>query len=136
FLLMTLITATAFLLAVRMEAQVVAVLGILGGFLTPVLLGSNVDNPLGLFGYIALLDLGLIAVVLNRRWNYLVLLGALGTIAMQLGWVNKFFEAGKVFVAMAIFLGFDLLFLLAFAAAARRVKSNARNAASTIIISF
>jgi len=35
FLLMTLITAAAFLLAVRLDAQVVAVLGILGGFLTP-----------------------------------------------------------------------------------------------------
>ena len=38
FLLMTLITATAFMLSVRMEAQVVAVLGILGGFLTPILI--------------------------------------------------------------------------------------------------
>ena len=33
FLLMVLITATAFLLAVRLNAQVVAVLGMLGGFL-------------------------------------------------------------------------------------------------------
>jgi membrane protein DedA with SNARE-associated domain len=36
FLLMVLITATAFLLAVRLNALVVAILGMLGGFLTPV----------------------------------------------------------------------------------------------------
>src|SRR5207248_11656893 len=62
FALMTLITAAAFLLAVRMDALVVAILGIAGGFLTPVLLSTGQDNPLGLFGYIALLDIGLLAV--------------------------------------------------------------------------
>ena len=37
-------------------------LGLLGGFLTPVLISTGQDNPLGLFGYIALLDVGLLAV--------------------------------------------------------------------------
>jgi uncharacterized membrane protein len=136
FVVMALITTTAFLLAVRMEAQVVAVLGIVGGFLTPVLLGSNVDNPLGLFGYIALLDMGLIAVAMNRRWDYLVLFGAIGTIATQIGWVGKFFEAAKVYIAMAIFLGFDVLFLLAFGLAGRRKQSSAWLAASILAASF
>src|SRR6185312_14943867 len=58
FLLMVLITAAAFLLAVRLNALVVAILGMLGGFLTPILLSTGVDNPGGLFGYIAILDVG------------------------------------------------------------------------------
>src|SRR5439155_6470163 len=41
FALMLLITATAFLLAERMDALVVAILGIAGGFLTPVLLSTG-----------------------------------------------------------------------------------------------
>src|SRR5947208_5018034 len=41
FILMTLVTAAAFLLAVRLEAQVLALLGMLGGFLTPVLLSTG-----------------------------------------------------------------------------------------------
>jgi len=61
-------------MAVRLDAQVVAILGLLGGFLTPVLLSTGQDHPLGLFSYIALLDAGLIAVVARKRWNYLVLL--------------------------------------------------------------
>ncbi len=76
FGLMVLVTAVAFLLAVRLDAQVVAILGLLGGFLTPVLLSTGKDNPLGLFSYLALLDTGLIAVVARKRWNYLVLLAA------------------------------------------------------------
>lgn len=120
FALMVLITSTAFLLAVRMEAQVVAILGMLGGFLTPVLLSTGQDNPFGLFGYIALLDVGLIAVALHRRWHYLTVLGALGTIFMQIGWVGKFFVVAKIYTALGVFLGFDLLFLAAFVVAQRR----------------
>src|SRR6266852_6541234 len=71
FLLMVLITTTAFLLAIRLNAQVVAILGMLGGFLTPILLSTGQDNPLGLFGYIAILDIGLILVSLHHRWNFL-----------------------------------------------------------------
>jgi uncharacterized membrane protein len=59
---MTLITAVAFLLAVRLNGLVVAVLGIAGGFLTPVLLSTGQDYPLGLFVYVALLDIGLLGV--------------------------------------------------------------------------
>ena len=53
--------------------------GLLGGFLTPVLLRSGVDNAPALFLYIALLDLGLAAVALRKHWHYLVLLAAVGT---------------------------------------------------------
>src|SRR4029434_4234516 len=75
FALMVLITTAAFLLAVRMNALVVAVLGIAGGFLTPVLLSTGQDNPLGLFGYIALLDIGLLAVARRKDWTSMRILG-------------------------------------------------------------
>jgi uncharacterized membrane protein len=119
FLLMSLITATAFILAVRLEAPVVAVLGMLGGFLTPILLSTGQDNPAGLFGYLALLDLGLLAVALHRRWNYLVPLGAAGTVLMQVGWTDKFFTAAKAPVAVVVVLAFCALFLAAYAVARR-----------------
>ena len=44
---LVLVTATAFLLAIRLDTQVVAILGLIGGFLTPVLLSTGVDNPVG-----------------------------------------------------------------------------------------
>ena len=124
FLLMTLITATAFLLAVRLEARVVAILGMLGGFLTPVLLSTGHDNPGGLFGYLALLDVGLVAVALHRRWHFLVPLGAVGTVMMQIGWAGKFFAAEKAGVAIVVCLGFSALFLAACAFARRRGLSS------------
>jgi uncharacterized membrane protein len=130
FLLMTLITAIAFLLAVRLNAMVVAVLGIAGGFLTPVLLSTGEDYPLGLFVYIALLDVGLLAVAQRKQWNALAILGALGTALMQFGWITtffvpeKYFAGNRVLVAMAVFAGFQGLFLAAVGWAKRTEKMN------------
>ena len=119
FGVMTLVTAVAFLLAVRMNAQVVAVLGMVGGFLTPVLCSTGQDNPLGLFSYIALLDIGLLAVARHQRWLHLTALGATGTAMMQFGWLSKFGDSGHYFagtntwIIVAVFLGFAALFTAA-----------------------
>lgn len=119
FGMMTLITAAAFLLAVRMQAQVIAVLGMLGGFLTPILCSTGQDNPVGLFSYIALLDVGVLAVAKHKRWLHLTALAAAGTILMQGGWMTKFFYSSRYFIGSAtwtpviVFFGFATLFMLA-----------------------
>src|SRR6059058_3967147 len=138
FLLMTLITAVAFLLCVRLNAIIVAVLGIAGGFLTPVLLSTNQDNPLALFGYIALLDIGLLALAQRQRWNALPILGAIGTALMQFAWVRaffvpeKYFAGNRVLIFMAVFVGFQALFLAAAAWAKRTDKANTTLSACAI----
>jgi uncharacterized membrane protein len=111
FFAMSAITLFSFLLAVNLSAQVIVILGLLGGFLTPVLLRSGVDNAPALFLYVALLDLGVAAIALRKRWHYLVLLAAIGTAMTQLGWAVQFFDATKGGRAFWIFLGFEALFL-------------------------
>ena len=119
FALMTLITVVAFLVAVRLNALVVAVLGMLGGFLTPILVQTGKDNPLGLFSYIGLLVIGLIAVSRHRRWGFLVTAAAVGTVLMQFLWFGKFFIHGhyavgsKIFIPMGILVFYSALFLAA-----------------------
>ena len=129
FLLMALITTTAFLLAVRLNAMVVAILGMLGGFLTPALLASGQDNPFGLFAYIALLNFGLILVALNKRWFFLAGLATLGTVIMEVGWAasffvrERYFEGNKILIAFAVLLTFQLLYLAASWWAKKRQES-------------
>lgn len=117
FGLMVAVTITAFFLAVRMPAQAVAVLGLVGGFLTPPLLGGQVDRPLGLFGYVAILDIGLVAVALERRWHYLIGLAVIGTAAIEIGWMARFFAPPKVFILLGIAAVFNTLFVAAWLAA-------------------
>ena len=59
FALLVLVTSVAVLLSIRRESMFIALLGLLGGFSTPVLLSSGQDNPLGLFSYLLLLNGGL-----------------------------------------------------------------------------
>jgi uncharacterized membrane protein len=119
FALIVLITVVAFLIAVQLEALVVAILGMVGGFLTPILCSTREDNPMGLFSYIALLDIGLLMVARKRRWFFLTSMGAAGTALMQFGWFVQFFNSGHysegalTLVPMGVFLGFAALFTLA-----------------------
>ncbi len=114
FFAMSAVTLFSFFLAVNLGAQVIVILGLLGGFLTPVLLPSGSDNAPALFLYIALLDLGVAAVALRQRWHYLLFLAAIGTALTQLGWAFEYFEASTGGRAFWIFLGFDALFLAVF----------------------
>lgn len=138
--LMTLITALAFLLAVRLDAPAVAILGIAGGFLTPVLLYTGQDNPGVLFAYVALLDFGLLAIAHRQGWGALPVLGAVGTILLQASWVGTFFareryfEGDRIFIAMAVFAGFEGLFVAsAVWASLAGKRSRALNAAAVLM---
>ncbi len=111
FPLMVLVTVASFLLAVRLDSRYVAILGLIGGFLTPILLSSGIDRPFALFSYIALLDIGLIAVSLKKRWGFLMGMSAGATLLMELGWTMKFLTPAKGEVAFGIYLLFCLLYV-------------------------
>lgn len=84
---MALITALCVWLSMRFESQLVAVLGLVGGFATPLVLSISADHPLGLFGYLLLLDLGLLAVGRRMNWAAMAVLGVLGTHGVLWSWV-------------------------------------------------
>src|SRR5258706_13682018 len=112
FLLMAAVTTTAVLLSVRLNALPVAILGLVGGFLTPVLLSTGVDNEIGLFAYVALLDAGVLAVAFFKRWRTLDFLSFAGTVAITVGWAFKFYEHEKVWTTLVFLSIFFLLYSL------------------------
>lgn len=112
FLLMVLVTATAVLLAARANALLIAVLGLVGGFLTPALLSTGTDNEIGLFSYIALLDAGVLALAYFKGWRSLNYMAFAATALMIIGWMFTWYEAQKRWTTL-FFLG---LFFLIFAA--------------------
>jgi uncharacterized membrane protein len=78
FALMALITATAGILAVTYRSLLVAVLGIIGGYATPLMLASGEPNFVGLFTYILVLGIGVLGISFKRDWRLLVWLGFMG----------------------------------------------------------
>nr|MDQ2936461.1 DUF2339 domain-containing protein [Acidobacteriota bacterium] len=112
FLLMAVVTTMAVLLSVRLSALPIAILGLVGGFLTPVLLSTGVDNEVGLFAYVSLLDAGVLAVAYFKRWRSLDFLSFAGTVAITLGWAFKFFRPEKVWTTLVFLSVFFLLYSL------------------------
>jgi uncharacterized membrane protein len=92
---MIFVTLTAGVVAVKRDAFMLAVLGLVGGFLTPYLVSTHEDQPLALFGYLVLLDAGVVAVAGRKRWPVLGLLGVVGSGLVFGGWGLDFLDARK-----------------------------------------
>ncbi|MCE9555280.1 MAG: DUF2339 domain-containing protein [Planctomycetes bacterium] len=71
FGLMILITVAACGMAIRFNSLLVAILGILGGYFTPVMLSTGVVNFVGLYAYMTLLGCGVLAVNYRKNWHLL-----------------------------------------------------------------
>ena len=74
FVLMGVVTALAGAVAVRFDSILVAVLGIIGGYGTPVMLSSGAVNFVGLYGYMLVLGIGVLGICYWKNWplvNYL-----------------------------------------------------------------
>jgi uncharacterized membrane protein len=115
FGMLALVTAVAVLLSIRRESMFIALLGLLGGFSTPVLLSSGQDNPIGLFGYLLLLNAGLAWVAYRKRWPLLTALSMVFSTLYQWGWVAKFLTVDKLPIAVGVFLLFPIFSVIALA---------------------
>lgn len=93
FALMALVTAGGVAFAVIHDAIAVSFLAVLGGFLTPLMLSTGADARDALFAYLLLLDLGVLAVALFKRWRALDVLAFVGTWALFTGWYFQFRHA-------------------------------------------
>jgi hypothetical protein len=120
FVLMALVTAVAVLLSVRRDSVFIALLGLVGGFATPALLSTGEDRPIGLFGYLLLLNAGLAWVALRKSWPLLTAVSVVFTALYEWGWVLKFLDAARLPLAMSIFLVFPVFHVAAVAVAGRQ----------------
>ncbi len=110
FALMIAVTTLAVALAARYDALPIAILGLIGGFLTPVLLSRQVDNEAGLFSYLALLDAGVLALAYAKRWRSLNHLAFWSTVLMFALWWLDWYDESKLWPTVFFLTVFFLLF--------------------------
>src|SRR3989344_1516756 len=113
FVVMTIITIVAGFLSVWSGEPALAIIGILGGFLTPFLISSESRNIYSLFIYITLLDAGILGVSFFKKWRALNLIGLFGSLIITLSWMSLG-RPGEDKWALAIF---SSIFFLIFTAA-------------------
>ncbi len=109
FGLLALVTLVAVLLSIRRDSLFIAVLGLLGGFATPILLSSGDNRPIPLFAYLLLLNVGLAWVAYRKGWVILSTLTLVLTTVYQWGWVARYLDAAQVPLAIGIFTIFPLI---------------------------
>ncbi len=84
-------------------------LGLLGGFATPALLSTGENQPIPLFGYLLLLNVGLAWVAHSRAWPALAWLTLIFTTLYQWGWVFRYLDVSSLPLAMGVFMLFPLV---------------------------
>ena len=92
FILSILITTAVMLYAVSMNEILVAVLSLLGEFLTPAIISTGENLPTPLFIYVLILGLGAMLCAYYRKWRAVNLLAFAGTFLLYAGWFEKFYR--------------------------------------------
>ncbi len=90
FLFLALVVAVVGLLALRYESIIIAVLGIIGAFLGPALLGPDLPDARLMLVYILVVDLGILGVSTFRNWRWFNLLGWVGSYGLFAHWLDRF----------------------------------------------
>ena len=110
FVLMAMVTAVSAVLAVRHDTLLVAVLGLLGGYATPLMLSTGSKNFPVLFGYMTLLGIGLLGVAWHKRWPLLTYLSLVCTHVLAVGAIVTRFASVDLPVVLPFLGVFFVLF--------------------------
>jgi uncharacterized membrane protein len=73
-------------LSLLQQAQGLALIGLLGGYLAPILASSGAGSHIGLFAYVALLNIVVLVLVALKGWVNVARLGFLFTFGFLVGW--------------------------------------------------
>lgn len=111
FVYMTILIAEAACLALLYNAPAIAMMALLGGFLTPVLLHSDRDQHQALFAYIFALDVATLAFL--KRWWGMSSIAFAGTHLLFWTWYLENYEPDKLSAVMTFQTAVFFVFLLA-----------------------
>jgi uncharacterized membrane protein len=110
FTFMVATTALAVALALRYASVAMAVLGLAGGYLTPILLSTGEDRPWFLFSYLLLLNIAALVLARMRQWRAPEILSLAATVVIYGSWFEQQFKPEKQFVATLFVLIYYALF--------------------------
>ena len=96
FIGMILVTAAMMGLSIGRNSQRIALLALIGGFVTPWLASTGVDAQVVLFTYLGALNAGLIGLAWTRQWRALELLAFFCTQVYFWGWYAQFYTPDRL----------------------------------------
>ncbi len=110
FVLFALLGVACVLLAAAQDGVALAVFGLAGAFAAPVLASTGSGEPLGLFGYFALLNAFIVGVSWFKAWRPLNVTGFLFTLGVGVAWALDHYHAGHHAVCQGFLVFFWALY--------------------------
>lgn len=114
FVLLVLIVAFSSALAILQNSIELAVIGIVGGFLAPILASTGQGSHVTLFSYYAILNAGIVAIAWFKAWRILNVVGFVFTFAIGIAWGVLRYQS-EWFASTEPFLVLFFLFYVAIA---------------------
>jgi uncharacterized membrane protein len=112
FVLLVGVTLAAAALAVLQDSRALAVLGIFGGFMAPVLASADTGNHVVLFSYYAVIDVAIVAIAWFKAWRMLNVLGFVFTFLIGTLWGGDAYEPELFATTEPFLILFTLMYLV------------------------
>ncbi len=104
------VTALSVAVSVHGRLLPVAILGVIGGYATPIVLSTGRNEQVALLVYVLALDVSFLVSASIRKWDALRVLSWLGTLLLFGAWYLEFYDETARWVTAAFVLAFYLLF--------------------------
>lgn len=108
FLCMVLVTVLGVVLSYRYNAKALALLAVVGGYITPILISSGENKQISLFAYLTVLNVGVLLMLLRQYWVELLFVALFGTGLDFALWGMSYSDTSNIPVSVA-FLVFNYL---------------------------
>jgi uncharacterized membrane protein len=113
FAAMILVTVLGTTLAIKDDSEAMAGLAQFGGFITPLILTTGGNHPHTLFGYLILLDIGILIVNYLKPWQTLSITSLLGTSLIYAGWFGSKYTPDQFGIAFGYITAFFVVYFAA-----------------------
>ncbi len=110
FGLMILVTLVAGFIAVRFNSLLVALLGLLGGYGTPMMISDASSSVVVLLSYVVLLGLGVFLIAWRKEWRLLHYLSFIATYVLAWMATDRGFSSERFWEFMPFLVAFFILF--------------------------
>ncbi|MBX3394577.1 MAG: DUF2339 domain-containing protein [Phycisphaerae bacterium] len=98
-------------IAVHARSQAVAIMGVVGGFVTPLAFSIDRNEQIGLLTYLLVLDAGFLCVGILRQWILLRYICWLGTVLLFSWWGIQYYTLDALHVTLLFLTAFYFLFM-------------------------
>lgn len=110
FAIMIVVTAATVVVAIGRYSERIALLALVGGAMTPILVSTGHNEEISLFTYLAILGAGMLGVAWKRNWKSLPPVLFVATLIYFWGWYGEFYADYELVPTLAFSTLFFFLF--------------------------